>query len=57
MPIPPRPDGQVTPALNEVNDQIRRLMGQPASPHRTAEYRQLLDVWGDLARGDVDQVA
>ncbi|MER6632348.1 hypothetical protein ABT301_29715 [Streptomyces sp. NPDC000987] len=57
MPSSSRPHGQVPPALADVNDQIRHLMGQPASPHRAEEYSRLLGVWVDLVRGDVDQAA
>ncbi|MFE7354895.1 hypothetical protein ACFU8Q_17260 [Streptomyces sp. NPDC057543] len=57
MPTPPRPDGQVTPALVEVNARIRDLMDQPATPHRAEEYQHLLTSWAELVRGDVDQTA
>ncbi|MFE6018673.1 hypothetical protein ACFQ6O_18635 [Streptomyces sp. NPDC056441] len=57
MPTPPRPDGQVPPALDDVNARIRCLMGQPATPHRAEEYRHLLTTWAELVRGDVDQTA
>ncbi|WP_328349166.1 hypothetical protein OG800_48835 [Streptomyces sp. NBC_00445] len=47
MPHPPRPHGQVTPALDELNDRIRRLMDQPPSAERTAAYERLLRQWAD----------
>jgi len=57
MPTPPRPHGQVTPALDDVNDRIRNLMGQPASPSRAEEYRRLLDLWAELTRDDIEPAA
>ncbi|MGW4731858.1 hypothetical protein ACWEQC_22290 [Streptomyces shenzhenensis] len=57
MPTTPRPHGQVTPALDDVNDRIRHLMGQPASPSRAEEYRRLLDLWAELTQDDVEPAA
>ncbi|MET9461958.1 hypothetical protein ABZY05_44205 [Streptomyces canus] len=53
----PRPDGQVTPALAQLNDQIRRLMEQPSTTGRAQEYRRLLDLWAKLTREDVKPAA
>ncbi|MDV9197028.1 hypothetical protein [Streptomyces sp. Wh19] len=47
----------MSPALHDVNARIRCLMDQPATPHRTEEYRHPLAAWSDLVRGDVDQTA
>ncbi|WP_406321895.1 hypothetical protein [Streptomyces sp. NBC_00519] len=51
------PRGRVTPALDQVNESIRRLMHQPASDDRTAAYARLLADWADVTRDDVDQAA
>ncbi|MGW0086547.1 hypothetical protein [Streptomyces sp. NPDC003393] len=45
MPSSPRPSGQVTPARDQVNEQIRRLMDQKPSPERTAAYHLALEAW------------
>ncbi|MEU1252668.1 hypothetical protein ACWHLZ_01725 [Streptomyces chartreusis] len=52
MPESPRPDGQVSPALDQVNRLIRRLMGKPASRTRTAEYERLLVRWAEVFKDD-----
>ncbi|MFE2424614.1 hypothetical protein [Streptomyces hokutonensis] len=57
MPHSFRPHGRVTPALDQVNESIRRLMHQPASDERTAAYARLLADWADVTRDDVDQAA
>ncbi|MFE7266942.1 hypothetical protein ACFU9B_33550 [Streptomyces sp. NPDC057592] len=57
MPTPPRPDGQVPLALDDVNARTRCLMDQPAAPQRTEEYRHLLTAWANLVQGDVEQTA
>lgn len=51
------PQGQVTPALARLNEEIRRLMQQPASKRRTHRYEQLLRLWGDATRGDDAEAA
>lgn len=57
MPFSPRPPGQVTPALDDLNDRIRRLMDQPTSEDRSATYADLLTLWAEVTRDDVDQAA
>ncbi|WP_158013037.1 hypothetical protein [Streptomyces sp. Root369] len=57
MSSPPRPHGQVAPALAQLNDQIRRLMDQPSTTGRAEEYRRLLDLWAKLTREDVEPAA
>ncbi|MFJ8143077.1 hypothetical protein [Streptomyces sp. NPDC096013] len=57
MPFTPRPHGQVTPALDDLNDWIRHLMQQPSSPSRSEEYRRLLDLWGERTRAEVEPAA
>ncbi|CAM5476136.1 MULTISPECIES: hypothetical protein [Streptomyces] len=61
MPTTSRPCGQLRTALDgalaDVNDRIRRLMGQPASKDRTQAYQELLTEWGDRARADVEPAA
>lgn len=51
------PQGQVTPALARLNEEIRRLMRQPVSKRRTREYERLLGLWGDATRGDDAEAA
>ncbi|MGW0763011.1 hypothetical protein ACWD1Y_42220 [Streptomyces sp. NPDC002814] len=53
----PRPHGQVTPALDRVNESIRRLMQGPASAERTAAYARLLAEWADVKQDDVERAA
>jgi len=57
MPTSPRPNGQVPPALDDVNDRIRQLMSEPVGTGRTKEYTRLLTLWADLTRAEVDQAA
>lgn len=57
MPHPPRPHGQVTPALDLVNESIRRLMQEPASAKRAAAYTRLLAEWADVKQDDVERAA
>ncbi|MGW2100338.1 hypothetical protein ACWCPX_22070 [Streptomyces olivaceoviridis] len=61
MPTMSRPCGQLRTALDgaltDVNDRIRRLMGQPASKDRTQAYHELLAEWADLTAEDVEPVA
>jgi hypothetical protein len=57
MPSRPRPAGPLRAALDDVNEAIRRLMRQPASLRRTETYRELLDEWCELTRGDVEPAA
>ncbi|MDX3069321.1 hypothetical protein PV518_45535 [Streptomyces sp. ND04-05B] len=57
MPFPPRPDGQVTPALDEVNDLIRSLMDQPADEQRSTAYAALLAQWAQVQRDDIAPAA
>lgn len=57
MPIHPRPHGQVTPALEQVNESIRNLMDQPATPQRAEAYRRLLEVWADVSADDLAEAA
>lgn len=47
-PTPTRP-GPACPAPEDVNDEIRRLMEQPPTPARTAEYGRLLLRWAASA--------
>ncbi|MEV1086212.1 hypothetical protein AB0I98_49845 [Streptomyces sp. NPDC050211] len=47
----------MTPALDRVNESIRRLMQEPASAERTAAYARLLAEWADLKQDDVEQAA
>lgn len=51
------PDGQVTHALDEVNDRIRNLMDEPATSERAEKYRRLLSLWTALSRDDVTKAA
>ncbi|MBC9729239.1 hypothetical protein [Streptomyces sp. TRM68367] len=53
----PRPDGQVTPALSDINDLIRSLMDQPTSEERTAAYAELLTQWANVSQDDVEPAA
>ncbi|WP_405893663.1 hypothetical protein OG272_15550 [Streptomyces sp. NBC_00104] len=57
MPHSLRPHGQVTPALDQVNDRIRRLMDEPAGEERSASYAELLVEWAEVSRDDVVQAA
>ncbi|MFH8500658.1 hypothetical protein [Streptomyces coeruleorubidus] len=57
MPFPPRPDGQETPALVDINHRIRHLMDQPADDQRSATYAELLAQWADVTRDDVEPAA
>ncbi|WP_411092343.1 hypothetical protein [Streptomyces sp. 049-1] len=46
MPTQTRPPGcPCYPALNDVNDEIRRLMDEPATRERAARYQELLKRW------------
>ncbi|MEU3862903.1 hypothetical protein AB0F03_37430 [Streptomyces sp. NPDC028722] len=54
MPIQFMPHGQLCSALDDINDRIRRLMGQPVSMDRTQQYHELLAEWRDLAAEDVE---
>ncbi|UQA91393.1 AAA-like domain-containing protein [Streptomyces halobius] len=47
MTIPSRP---CSPALDEVNAEIRRLMEEPVCARRTEEYFRLLSLWTEAAR-------
>ncbi|WP_158751608.1 hypothetical protein [Streptomyces bicolor] len=57
MPFSPRPDGQVTPALDDVNEVIRDLMDQPADEQRSATYAELLAQWAEVGRDNVAPAA
>ncbi|GHD34819.1 hypothetical protein GCM10010313_81720 [Streptomyces violarus] len=57
MSFPPRPDGQETTALGDINDRIRRLMDQPADDQRSATYAELLAQWAEVTRDDVEPAA
>lgn len=49
MPLHPRPDGLVRPALDAVNDAIRRLMDEPADEDRAETYARLLVLWREVS--------
>ncbi|MEI5526795.1 hypothetical protein WB388_40065 [Streptomyces brasiliscabiei] len=51
MPSPARSRGPLCPALEEINDRIRRLMAQPASRARTEEWALLLQRWAEACPG------
>ncbi|WP_405961317.1 hypothetical protein OG235_37285 [Streptomyces sp. NBC_00024] len=57
MPHTLRPHGPVTPALDQVNERIRRLMDEPAGDERTETYARLLVEWAEVSRDDVVQAA
>jgi hypothetical protein len=57
MSNPSGPHGRVTPALDEINNRIRRLMNGPAGRKRTAEYERLLSLWAEATRDDVERAA
>lgn len=57
MSNPSGPHGRVTPALDEINNRIRRLMNGPAGRKRTAEYGRLLALWAEATRDDVEPAA
>jgi hypothetical protein len=57
MPTPSRPYGPVAPAPDEVNDRIRRLMDQAAGHQRSAAYADLLALWAEVTKDDVEQAA
>ncbi|MFB7108696.1 hypothetical protein [Streptomyces sp. NPDC056291] len=57
MPTPPRPHGQVTPAPEEVNESIRHLMEQPATPQRTEAYQRLLEAWAATSADRLTEAA
>jgi hypothetical protein len=52
MPSSPWPDGQVSPALDQINKLIRRLMRNPAGKKRAADYERLLVLWAEVSRED-----
>ncbi|BBC29479.1 hypothetical protein SGFS_007730 [Streptomyces graminofaciens] len=51
------PHGRMTPALDQVNERIRRLMDEPAGDERTEAYARLLVEWAEVFRDDVVQAA
>ncbi|GHD72656.1 hypothetical protein GCM10010317_083340 [Streptomyces mirabilis] len=53
----PGPDGRVTPARDEINNRIRRLMAGPAGRKRTADFERLLALWAEATRDDVEPAA
>jgi hypothetical protein len=57
MPFPSWPHGLVRPAPDEINDRIRSLMDQPAGGQRSAAYADLLALWAEVTRDDVEQAA
>ncbi|MER7477474.1 hypothetical protein ABTX60_07425 [Streptomyces sp. NPDC126510] len=57
MSSPPRPHGQVTPALEDLNELIRNLMDQPADDQRSATYSELLAQWAEVTRDEVGPAA
>jgi hypothetical protein len=46
-----RPDGQVPPALDDINTRIRHLMEQPADERQAEEYARLLVLWAEATAG------
>lgn len=57
MPLPSWPYGLVRPAPDENNSLIRRLMDLPAGGQRSATYADLLALWAEVTRDDVEQAA
>lgn len=53
----PGPHGRVKHAADQINDLIRRLMNEPASPGRAAEYQRLLWRWAEAKDPDVTEAA
>jgi hypothetical protein len=57
MPSHSWPYGLVRPASDEINDRIRNLMNEPAGGQRSAAYAELLALWAEGTRDDVEQAA
>lgn len=57
MPSPTPLRGQPCPDAEDINTDIRRLMNEPATEQRAAEYRRLLQLWTDVTREDVASAA
>ncbi|WP_176710168.1 hypothetical protein [Streptomyces sp. Wb2n-11] len=57
MPSPSRPHGKLRPAAARINAAIRRLMEEPVTPSRAAEYQQLLVEWERATRANLVKAA
>ncbi|MFZ4160411.1 hypothetical protein ACOZDE_18570 [Streptomyces griseoincarnatus] len=57
MPTRPRPRRPLRRARIAVNAAIRRLMEDPPSPDRTAQWQRLLVEWRELHDDDVTPAA
>ncbi|MFE6082525.1 hypothetical protein [Streptomyces virginiae] len=57
MPSPSKPHGRLRPSAARINTAIRRLMEEPNTPRRAAEYEQLLIEWDKATRGDMVKAA
>ncbi|MER6520115.1 hypothetical protein ABT246_25075 [Streptomyces sp. NPDC001553] len=57
MPSPSRPHGALRPAAARINAAIRRLMEEPDTPGRAAEYQRLLVDWESATRAKMVKAA
>jgi hypothetical protein len=51
------PNGSCCPAPEDINDLIRRLMDEPATPDRAERSQRLLAQWAAVTRVDVEPAA
>ncbi|MFC8125565.1 hypothetical protein [Streptomyces sp. NPDC057302] len=57
MSSPSRPHGELRPAAARINVAIRRLMEEPDTPSRAAEYQRLLVEWEKATRANLVKAA
>jgi len=57
MPSPTPLRGLPCPNAEDINNDIRRLMAQPPTPARAAEYKRLLLLWAAAADSDLTDAA